>query len=58
MKLANEISRLQNLGLIKPAKIGEDGNPEAVSHVLELIDDGIATKNLKDPSKKSYFNNE
>ena len=58
VKLANEISRLQNLGLIKPAKIGEDGNPEAVSHVLELIDDGIATKNLKDPSKKSYFNNE
>ena len=53
VKLVNDISRLQNLGLIKPAKIGENGNPEAVSHVLELIDDGSATKNLKDPSRNS-----
>ena len=53
VKLVNQISRLQNLGLIKPAKIGENGNPEAVSHVMELIDDESAKKNTNKPSENT-----
>ena len=26
-------------GLISPARLGEDGRPEAVEHVLQLIED-------------------
>ena len=31
------VSHLQ--GLISPARLGEDGRPEAVEHVLQLIED-------------------
>ena len=51
VKLVNDISRLQNLGLIKPAKIGDNGNPEAVGHVLELIDDENDKKNRNESSE-------
>ena len=31
--------RMQRSGLISPARVGEDGRPEAVEHVLQLIED-------------------
>ena len=30
--------RMQRSGLISPARVGEDGRPEAVEHVLQLIE--------------------
>ncbi|XP_037071519.1 synembryn-A-like [Pollicipes pollicipes] len=37
-KLANLISKSIDLGLIQPCRIGEDGKPHPISHVLELQD--------------------
>lgn len=36
MKLVNLIDQLDRQGIIKPARIGADGKPEAVDHVLQL----------------------
>merc|ERR1711953_1558431 len=37
-KLANLIHQLHELGAMKPGKIGPDGKPIAVDHVLELVE--------------------
>ena len=37
-KLANMIHKLHELGAMKPGKIGPDGKPVAVEHVLELVE--------------------
>lgn len=39
LKLVNLIDQLDRQGLIKPARIGADGKPEAVDHVLQLQED-------------------
>lgn len=36
MKLVNLIDQLGRQGIIKPARLGADGKPEAVEHVLQL----------------------
>ena len=33
-----DVDRMQRSGLISPARVGEDGRPEAVEHVLQLIE--------------------
>jgi len=38
VKLANLIDKLHNMGVVKPAKMGEDGKPHPVEHVLELCE--------------------
>ena len=38
-QLANLIHQLHELGAIKPGKIGPDGKPIAVEHILELTTD-------------------
>jgi len=38
VKLANLIDKLHTMGVVKPAKLGEDGKPQAVEHVLELCE--------------------
>jgi len=45
MKLVNLMDKMQRSGLISPARIGEDGRPEAVEHVLQLIEDGKSPQN-------------
>ena len=42
MQLVNLMDKMQRSGLISPARVGEDGRPEAVDHVLQLIEDGKA----------------
>lgn len=42
MQLVNLMDKMQRSGLISPARVGEDGRPEAVDHVLQLIEDGEA----------------
>ena len=37
-QLANLIHQLHELGAIKPGKIGPDGTPISIDHVLELRD--------------------
>ena len=39
LKLLNDLSRLERLGLIKPSTIGPDGKPKEVNHVLQLLED-------------------
>lgn len=39
MQLVNLMDKMQKQGLISPARLGEDGRPEAVEHVLQLIED-------------------
>lgn len=39
LQLANLIDQLHKTGIVQPCKIGEDGKPVPVSHVLELQDD-------------------
>uniref|UniRef100_A0A336MUZ0 CSON001671 protein n=1 Tax=Culicoides sonorensis TaxID=179676 RepID=A0A336MUZ0_CULSO len=36
MELVNLIDKLHRTGVIKPCKIGDDGRPEPVDHILEL----------------------
>lgn len=38
MKLVNLMDQLQRSGIVQPCKIGEDGRPEPVEHILELQD--------------------
>ena len=40
-QLANLINKLHELGAVKPAKIGPDGKPVPVEHLLELTE-GVA----------------
>ena len=37
-RLANLIHKLHDLGAVKPGRIGPDGKPIAVEHVLELVE--------------------
>lgn len=36
MKLVNLMDSMMKTGTIKPCKIGEDGKPQPIEHVLEL----------------------
>lgn len=36
MKLVNLMDQLNRQGLIQPCRVGEDGRPEPVDHILEL----------------------
>lgn len=38
MKLVNLMDQLNRQGLVQPCKIGDDGRPMAVEHILELQD--------------------
>lgn len=38
MKLVSLMDKLQRTGIVQPCKIGEDGRPEPVDHILELQD--------------------
>ena len=57
MKLVNAIDRLQNLGMIKPAKLGADGKPEPINHVTELVDDKDLKKDNVEPRQNSDSEN-
>lgn len=39
MKLVNLIDQLDRHGIVKPARIGENGKPEPVAHLLQLQED-------------------
>lgn len=39
VKLVNMIDKLQRKGIIQPARVGEDGKPRAIEHVMELQKD-------------------
>ena len=48
-KLANLIHQLHELGAVKAAKIGPDGTPVAVDHVLEVVENqDIGNLNAED----------
>jgi len=47
-QLANLIHQLHELGAIKPGKIGPDGKPIAVEHVLELTADDENNRRISD----------
>ncbi|KAL1459533.1 hypothetical protein WDU94_011505 [Cyamophila willieti] len=36
LQLVGMIDKLQKLGVVQPCKVGEDGNPQPVEHILEL----------------------
>ncbi|XP_037938590.1 synembryn [Teleopsis dalmanni] len=36
MELANLIEKLHNSGIVKPCRIGEDGKPQPIDHILQL----------------------
>lgn len=38
MKLVNLMSQLNRQGVVQPCKIGDDGRPQPVEHILELQD--------------------
>ena len=38
MKLVNLMDQLNRQGLVQPCRIGQDGRPEPVEHILELQD--------------------
>lgn len=47
LKLVNLIDQLDRQGIIKPARIGADGKPEAVEHVLQLQEESTTTTSPK-----------
>ncbi|XP_039295364.1 synembryn-A [Nilaparvata lugens] len=51
LRLANMMDKLARDGLIQPCRIGEDGRPEPVEHVLQLAESSNGLV------KKSHFNN-
>ncbi|KAF7492738.1 Synembryn-A [Sarcoptes scabiei] len=51
-RLVNAIDQLQRTGIIQPCKIGEDGRPQPVEHILQLqeresFDRSAKSKNIK-----------
>ena len=38
MRLVNLMDKMERLGMVQPARVGADGRPEAVSHVMELLE--------------------
>lgn len=38
VQLMNLMDKMQRSGLIQPARVGEDGRPEPVEHVLQLAE--------------------
>ena len=55
-QLANLIHQLHELGAIKPGKIGPDGKPVAVEHVLELTEGQKIAENRQDDNDESDEN--
>lgn len=55
VKLANLIDKLQNMGVVRPAKMGEDGKPHPVEHVLELCENQAQQQlgNIRDHNSDS-----
>lgn len=51
MKLVNLMDQLNRQGIVQPCRIGSDGRPEAVEHILEL-QEGIPHQQL-DHKRKS-----
>ena len=41
MQLVNLMDKMQRTGLISPCRVGEDGRPEPVDHVLQLIEEKV-----------------
>jgi len=48
MQLVNLMDKMQRTGLISPCRVGEDGRPEPVDHVLQLIEEKEANKPQND----------
>ncbi|KAK2175329.1 hypothetical protein NP493_722g02070 [Ridgeia piscesae] len=38
MKLVNKLDKLQRAGIVQPSRVGEDGKPHPVEHILELVE--------------------
>ncbi|CAH0628981.1 unnamed protein product [Chrysodeixis includens] len=52
MKLVNLFDKMMSDGVMKPARIGEDGRPEPIQHVLQLHEDITRMQNNKDTPNK------
>ena len=58
VKLANIIDRLHSLGVVKPGKLGPDGTPTAVDHVLELVENHASQIKGLQPQEDSDSDND
>ena len=38
MRLVNLMDKMERLGVVQPARVGAGGQPEAVSHICQLIE--------------------
>ena len=38
MRLVNLMDKMERLGVVQPARVGADGQPEAVSHISQLLE--------------------
>ena len=38
MRLVNLMDKMERLGVVQPARVGADGQPEAVSHICQLLE--------------------
>ena len=38
MRLVNLMDKMERLGVVQPARVGQDGQPEAVSHICQLLE--------------------
>lgn len=45
MKLVQLMDSLTRTGIVQPCRVGEDGRPEPITHVLQLQEDFSKTKN-------------
>lgn len=46
MKLVDLMDNMTKQGFVKPCKIGEDGRPEPIEHVLQL-QEGLPAQQIK-----------
>ena len=53
MKLANIIDRLHSLGVVKPGRLGPDGKPTEVDHVLQLVENRASQIQSRQPEEGS-----
>ncbi|KAI5738708.1 hypothetical protein M8J77_010215 [Diaphorina citri] len=48
VQLVNMIDKLSKMGVVQPCKVGEDGKPQPVEHILELQDQVPSNQHQKD----------
>ena len=53
MQLVNCMDKLMDRGVIQPGRIGDDGRPQTVEHVCQLLENGKSLDQISAPDSET-----